>query len=48
MIREEEPPEPSTRLSTRRRALAIDLPRSGSIEPAQLDAGCCAATWTGS
>ena len=47
IIREEEPPRPSTRLSTlgqaaatvsRRAARAI---RSGS-------AGCCAASWTGS
>ena len=46
LIREEEPPKPSTRLSSRARRCRRSR-RSGSTEPAKL-ASWCAASWTGS
>ena len=47
MIREEEPPKPSTRLTRRRTSAAVDRgqPADGAGEA---DAGWCAASWTGS
>ena len=47
MIREDEPPRPSRRLSTLAAERQLDRVASGGAWTAGGSAGCCAANWTG-
>ncbi len=48
IIREEEPPRPSTRLSTTRATRCRSIAANRGTEPAQAEPSWCAASWTGS
>ncbi len=48
MIREDEPPPPSTRISTLKAEAATTVSAHRKTDPARLAAFCCAATWIAS